>query len=154
MKVDSRLTSPLASRVRRGYIRIVAKDSASVLIKCALNCRCPVCRSGAIFRSHFRMNRECPRCHVVFWKDPGETLGAMYLDFAVAAGSFLVCWAILALTTHLSDAVEMFLLSVVACGSVLLCYPLTRSAWTVLVYLSGGIERPRLRTIQGGKKAS
>jgi len=140
--------------VRRGYIRIVAKDSASVLIKCALNCRCPVCRNGAIFKSHFKMNRECPRCHVVFWKDPGETLGAMYLDFAVAAGSFLVCWAILALTTHLSDAVEMFILSAVACGSVLLCYPLTRSAWTVLVYLSGGIERPRLRTIQGGKKAS
>lgn len=100
------------------------------------------------------MNRECPRCHVVFWKDPGETLGAMYLDFAVAAGSFLVGWAILALTTRLSDTVEIFVLSAIACGSVLLCYPLTRSAWTVLVYLSGGIERPRLRTIQGGKKAS
>ena len=31
-----------------------------------------------------------------------------------------------------------------------------RSGWTVLVYLSGGIERqrPRLRTIQGGKKSA
>ena len=79
------------------------------------------------------MNRECPRCHVVFWKDPGETLGAMYLDFAVAAASFLVCWAILALATHLSDAVEILILCAVACGSVLLCYPLTRSGWTVLL---------------------
>jgi hypothetical protein len=100
------------------------------------------------------MNRECPRCHVVFWKDPGETLGAMYLDFAVACGSFLICWAILAFATRLSDTVQIFLLSTIAAGSVLLCYPLTRSAWTMLVYLSGGIERPRLRTIQGGKKAS
>lgn len=100
------------------------------------------------------MNRECPRCHVVFWKDPGETLGAMYLDFAVASGSFLVGWAILAFATRLSGAVQIFLLSAIAAVSVLLCYPLTRSAWTVLVYLSGGIERPRLRTIQGGKKAS
>jgi hypothetical protein len=100
------------------------------------------------------MNRECPRCHVVFWKDPGETLGAMYLDFAVASGSFLIVWAILALTTNLSDTVQMLLLSVVAAGSVLLFYPLTRSAWTMLVYLSGGIERPRLRTIQGGKKSA
>ena len=88
----------------------MANDSASALIKCALNCRCPVCRNGAIFQSHFKMNRECPRCHVVFWKDPGETLGAMYLDFAVAAASFLVCWAILAFTTHLSDAAEIFIL--------------------------------------------
>ena len=79
----------------------MANDSASALIKCALNCRCPVCRNGAIFQSHFKMNRECPRCHVVFWKDPGETLGAMYLDFAVAAASFLIVWAILALTTML-----------------------------------------------------
>ncbi len=90
----------------------------------------------------------------MFWKDPGETLGAMYLDFAVAAGSFLLYWAILALTTHLSDAVEISILSAIACASVLLCYPLTRSGWTVLVYLSGGIERPRLRTIQGGKKSA
>jgi len=78
----------------------------------------------------------------------------MYLDFAVAAGAFLVCWAILAFTTHLSDAAEIFVLCAVACGSVLLCYPLTRSAWTVLVYLSGGIERPQLRAIPGRKKAS
>jgi len=38
-----------------------------------------VCRNGAIFQSHFKMNRECPRCHVIFWKDPGETLGASCL---------------------------------------------------------------------------
>src|SRR5258708_30128981 len=118
----------------------MAAESASVLIKRALNCRCPVCGRGAIFSSHFKMNRECPRCHVVFWKDPGETLGAMYLDFAVAASSFLLCWAILAFATHVSDAVEIFILCAVACGSVLLCYPLTPSAWTVLVYLSRGIE--------------
>jgi uncharacterized protein (DUF983 family) len=132
----------------------VANTSTYELVKCALNCTCPVCRKGAIFKSHFTMNRECPRCHVTFWKDPGETLGAMYLDFAVASGSFLVCWAILALTTHLSDAIQILILSVIAAGSVLVFYPLTRSAWTVLVYLSGGIERPRLRTIQGGKKSA
>jgi uncharacterized protein (DUF983 family) len=132
----------------------VATASSYELVKCALNCKCPVCRNGAIFKSHFTMNRECPRCHVIFWKDPGETLGAMYLDFAVASGSFLVCWAILALTTHWSDAVQILILSVIAAGSVLVFYPLTRSAWTVLVYLSGGIERPPLRTIQGGKKSA
>jgi uncharacterized RDD family membrane protein YckC len=100
------------------------------------------------------MNRECPRCHVVFWKDPGESLGAMYLDYAVASGAFLICWLFLAFATHVSDTVQILTLSSVACGSVLLCYPLTRSAWTVLVYLSGGIERPHLRAIPGRKKAS
>ena len=37
---------------------------------------------------------------MVFWKDPGETLGAMYLDFAVASGSFLIGWVILAFATR------------------------------------------------------
>jgi uncharacterized protein (DUF983 family) len=132
----------------------VATESASTLIKRALNCQCPVCGRGAIFRSHFKMNRECPRCHAVFWKDPGESLGAMYLDYAVASLAFLVSWAFLAFATHVSDTAQIFILCTIAAGSVLLCYPLTRSAWTVLVYLSGGIERPQLRAIPGRKKAS
>jgi len=59
-----------------------------------------------------------------------------------------------AFATHVSDTVQILILCTVACGSVLICYPLTRSAWTVLVYLSGGIERPHLRAIPGRKKAS
>lgn len=133
----------------------MAQESASVLINRALNCRCPVCGQGAIFRTHFKMNRECPQCHAVFWKDPGESLGAMYLDYAVAAGTFLVCWAIFALVGHVPNSVQILIMCTVAPAAVLLFYPLTRSAWTVLVYLSGGIERPPLRAIQGGgRKAS
>ncbi len=100
------------------------------------------------------MNRECPECHVVFWKDPGESLGAMYLDYAVASFAFVTCWVILTYATQLPEHVQILILCTVAAGSVLLCYPLTRSAWTVLVYLSGGIERPPLRAIPGRKKAS
>jgi uncharacterized protein (DUF983 family) len=130
----------------------VAGETASVLIKRALNCQCPVCGRGAVFRTHFKMNRECPRCHVVFWKDPGESLGAMYIDYAVASVAFLVSWGLLSFT-KLSDLVQILILCTVAAASVLLCYPLTRSAWTVLVYLSGGIEVPQLRALRGGKKA-
>ncbi len=130
----------------------MARETASVLIMLALNCQCPVCGRGAVFRTHFKMNRECPRCHVVFWKDPGESLGAMYIDYAVASVAFLVSWGLLSFTKF-SDVVQILILCAVAAGSVLLCYPLTRSAWTVLVYLSGGIEVPQLRALRGGKKA-
>ena len=78
----------------------------------------------------------------------------MYLDYAVAAGAFLICWAILDWTTTLSDLTQLVILCVIAVGSVLLCFPYTRSAWTVLVYISGGIERPQLRVIRGGKDNS
>jgi uncharacterized protein (DUF983 family) len=132
----------------------MAKESASLLIGNALRKRCPVCGNGAVFASHFHMNRECPACHAVFWKDPGESLGAMYLDYAVAAAAFLICWAILDWTTRLSDLTQLVILCVIAVASVLACFPYTRSAWTVLVYISGGIERPQLRVIRGGKDDS
>jgi uncharacterized protein (DUF983 family) len=129
----------------------MALPATSTLIYRALARRCPVCGRGAIFRSHFSMNRNCPACGVVFWKDPGESLGAMYLDYAVATAVFLIGWLPLALLTNLSDTLQIAILGALAVASVLVFYPFTRSAWTVLVYISGGIERPRMRAIRGGK---
>ncbi len=100
------------------------------------------------------MNRTCPNCKVVFWKDPGESLGAMYLDYAVAAATFLALWLVLELFTNLGEVAKFGLLSAAAVGSVMLFYPLTRSVWTVLVYLSGGIEHPPMHLVRGRKKAS
>ncbi len=54
-------------------------DGKTLLIR-ALRRRCLICGQGAMFRSHFRINRTCPVCNVTFWSDPGEGLGAMYLE--------------------------------------------------------------------------
>jgi uncharacterized protein (DUF983 family) len=130
----------------------MASESASTLIRRALKRRCPVCGSGEIFKSHFRMNKTCPVCQVTFWKDPGESLGAMYLDYAVAVGLFIAIWLILSYATKLSEFWQFVLLATVTSISIPLFYPLTRSFWTVLVYISGGIERPPMRVVRGGKE--
>jgi uncharacterized protein (DUF983 family) len=129
----------------------MATPSNSMLIRRALTRKCPVCGRGDTFATHFRMNRECPSCHVIFWKDPGESLGAMYVDYAVATVALLTAWLILYFTTHLSDAAQIAIVGAVAVASILICYPISRSIWTVLVYLSGGIEKPKIRAIRGGK---
>jgi len=123
----------------------------SILIRRALMRRCPVCGRGAIFASHFKMNRECPNCHVTFWKDPGESLGAMYVDYAIATIAFLIAWLTLDFTTNLSDPIQVAIVAPIAVAAILICYPLSRSIWTVLVYVSGGIEKPKMRAIRGGK---
>jgi len=107
-----------------------------------------------MFRSHFKINKTCPVCNVTFWRDPGEVLGAMYFDWAVAMATFLVLWAALAWLTNLSELVQFFILSTAAAAAVVICYPWSRSLWTVLVYLSGGIERPPLRVLPGGQHES
>ncbi len=130
----------------------MAEPSALKLVWRALARRCPACGRGAIFRSYFTMNRTCPSCHVVFWRDPGEGLGAMYLDYAVAVVVFIAGWIVLALGTRLSDLAQVLILATASGASVIIAFPFTRSAWTVLVYLSGGIERPRIRAIRGGRR--
>src|ERR1700730_10598434 len=100
----------------------MATPSTSMLIRRAVTRRCPVCGRGAIFERHFRMNRSCPRCHVIFWKDPGESLGAMYVDYAVATVAFLIAWLILDFTTHLSDPVQVAIVGAIAVGSILIFY--------------------------------
>ena len=99
------------------------------------------------------MNHECPNCHVVFWKDPGESLGAMYVDYAFGFGAFIVAWIALAVLTNLSEKIQIAILCIEAVGSVLVFYPLSRSLWTLLVFVSGGIERPKMRAIGGGRKS-
>ena len=96
----------------------MATPSISMLIRRALTRKCPVCGRGDIFESHFRMNRSCPSCHVIFWKDPGESLGAMYVDYAVATVAFLIAWLILDFTTHLSDPVQVAIVGAIAVASI------------------------------------
>ncbi len=120
------------------------------LFKRALRRRCPVCGRGPMFRSHFKIYKSCSVCNVTFWRDPGEVLGAMSFDWAAAMVTFLALWAALAWLTNLSELAQFFILSAAAAAAVLICYPWSRSLWTVLVYLSGGIERPPLRVLPGG----
>jgi uncharacterized protein (DUF983 family) len=126
-------------------------DGKTLLMR-ALRRRCPICGQGAMFRTHFRINPTCPVCNVTFWRDRGEGLGAMYLDWAAAMVAFLSLWAVLAWLTSLSELAQFFILSTAAITSVLVFYPWSRCLWTVLVYLSGGIERPPLRVLPGGQR--
>lgn len=43
--------------------------------------RCPRCRRGKIFRKGIVMNDPCPECGMVFEREPGYLLGAMYFSY-------------------------------------------------------------------------
>jgi uncharacterized protein (DUF983 family) len=46
--------------------------------------RCPRCRKGRIFRGVFAMNDPCPVCGLLFQREEGYFLGAMYISFAAS----------------------------------------------------------------------
>ena len=47
--------------------------------------RCPRCHHGKVFRGLIEMNRHCPVCGLVFEREPGYFLGAMYVSYAFAS---------------------------------------------------------------------
>lgn len=47
--------------------------------------RCPRCREGRIFRGSFAMNDPCPICGLVFQREEGYFLGAMYVSYVLGS---------------------------------------------------------------------
>src|SRR5260370_23140031 len=47
--------------------------------------RCPRCRKGRMFRGVLTMNDPCPICGLLFQREEGSFLGAMYVSYALSA---------------------------------------------------------------------
>jgi len=45
-----------------------------------LKLRCPACGLGALYKSFFAMREECPYCGLVFAREQGYFIGAIYLN--------------------------------------------------------------------------
>ncbi len=45
--------------------------------------RCPRCLQGRVFAGLFRMHVQCPRCGLLFEREPGYFTGAMYISYGL-----------------------------------------------------------------------
>jgi uncharacterized protein (DUF983 family) len=48
--------------------------------------RCPRCRTGRMFRTWLAMNDPCPVCGLIFQREEGYFLGAMYTSYVLSCG--------------------------------------------------------------------
>lgn len=69
--------------------------------------RCPRCRRGAIFaRGGFPgmppPNERCPECRLLFLREPGYFLGAMYISYAMVVAVIAAALGLYALATDWS----------------------------------------------------
>jgi uncharacterized protein (DUF983 family) len=47
--------------------------------------RCPRCREGRVFRGSLTMNDPCPVCGLIFQREEGYFLGAMYFSYLLSS---------------------------------------------------------------------
>jgi uncharacterized protein (DUF983 family) len=119
-----------------GDMRTRARPSGLVLVLRAAARKCPVCGRGRIFKSYFTMNYACPVCNSVFWKNEGEWIGPMVIDYTVAVGGALLSWAALVFFSF-SGTLQVVIPSVVAVGGGIGVVPWSRSFWTLFLYITG-----------------
>src|SRR5579863_8520814 len=61
---------------------------------------CPRCQQGKIFQRFFRMNHDCPICSLLFEREPGYFLGAMYISYFLSVIYCAVVFVLLRARTH------------------------------------------------------
>jgi uncharacterized protein (DUF983 family) len=117
-----------------------AELSGGVLFRRALGSRCPACGRGSILRSYLVMNESCPACHAVFWRSDGEWIGPAVINFSIAVEAAFITWGV-AEFFGLAYFLQMTLPAVAAVGVALAMMPLSRSFWTLFLYINGEVGR-------------
>jgi uncharacterized protein (DUF983 family) len=52
--------------------------------------RCPRCAHGRVYARGMKMNPRCPICDLVFEREPGYFLGALYVTYFMATSVMLI----------------------------------------------------------------
>lgn len=129
---------------------VVFMQRLSTALNRALRLRCPRCGAGALFRAAFAMHECCAVCHLVFEREPGYFVGAIYINYAVtvilAIGGFLL----LDEYTSLSTTAQVVLWCVFGTVFPLCFFRYSKSLWLAVDHLINP-EEPHLRPLRGNR---
>jgi uncharacterized protein (DUF983 family) len=73
--------------------------------------RCPRCRRGRLFRGLFTMNDPCPVCGLLFQREEGYFLGAMYVSYFLGSALLIPFYFIAAALFPNLGSVEVALVA-------------------------------------------
>ena len=99
--------------------------------------RCPRCGARGIFDGWFHLRERCPRCKLQFQREEGGFLGAMTINYAVAAIVWIPVLIVgFALTSPNPPVLTLTLVSIgIVVVVPLLFYPNSKSIWAAVEYL-------------------
>ena len=146
---------PAATTAKQGTLRRAWGTFVSILRQ-----RCPRCRTGQIFRGTFAMNDPCPSCGLLFQREEGFFLGAMYLSYPMSFAILLPLFlAAIALFPNGSMRVLPLLAMIAYLPFVPAVFRYSRVLWIYLDRvidpngaLAGTYEKMRLRQLAESKE--
>lgn len=122
-------------------VRIVRILKAGALL------RCPRCGAGRLFAGYFRMNRQCPLCRLVFEREQGFFVGAIYVNYAATVLIAMPGFFLLDYYTEVSLRQQLILWGAFTTIFPILFFRHSRSLWLCVAYMFDPDDETRLRLV-------
>lgn len=100
---------------------------------------CPNCERGKLFKGMFRAEKVCPYCGVRFDRSPGDGVGSVYINVAIAELTSVAGYFLLDFLFHPPLVVQLIIWVSYILLFTLFFYRHGKGLWTGLNYLMGGI---------------
>ncbi|HST21402.1 MAG TPA: DUF983 domain-containing protein, partial [Blastocatellia bacterium] len=100
-----------------------------------LKLRCPACGKGRVYRSLLKMNDECPYCHMVFAREQGYFIGAIYVNVIATESLIFFTYLLSLLVLPIADPTIYVVLLVMALILPLAFFRHARSIWLSFDYV-------------------
>jgi len=109
---------------------------------------CPRCGARTLFRGAFAMHESCAACHLIFEREPGYFVGAIYINYAVTTLITIAGFLVLDAYTSISLTAQML-----GWGAFSIVFPLwffrySKSLWLGVDHLFSP-EELKLRVVAG-----
>jgi len=112
-------------------IRMLLHRMGTALYRAAL-LACPRCGARTLFSGPFSMHETCAICHLVFEREPGYFIGAIYINYAATTLISIAGFLLLDAYTSISLTAQLLLWSVFGIGFPLLFYRYSKSLWLAI----------------------
>jgi len=97
--------------------------------------RCPRCGRAPLFRGLFSMYERCSACGLVFEREQGYFVGAIYVNYAFTVGITIAGFLLLDRYTDLTLTMQIVIWSVFGVLFPIVFFRYSRSLWLSVEYL-------------------
>ena len=101
--------------------------------------RCPCCGYGRLFKSATRMHDRCGACGERFEREPGQWLGAVYVNFGLSLGLTVAAYLLSRTFTPLTPSQQLAVWKATAAIAPFAFHRLSKGLWTSLVFFGEGL---------------
>jgi uncharacterized protein (DUF983 family) len=105
-----------------------------------LRLKCPRCGVGSLYPAAFRMHSTCPHCGLVFEREQGYFIGAIYINYAATVLIAVPGFFLFSIFTDLTINQQLVIWVSFAIIFPLLFFHHSRSLWLVLDHLFNPAE--------------